>query len=108
MKTLQQLSIALRDRIARLRITQEALGTEAGLSRQTLSKVLSGRADLKVTTLFALADRLGLEVMLVPREIAPGMASADESRPRIKSVVDSAMENVGTARQSDQIHPQSE
>jgi transcriptional regulator with XRE-family HTH domain len=108
MITLQQLATALRDQMARLRITQEALGIESGISRQTLSKVLSGRSDLKVTTLFALADRLGMEVMLIPREIAPGMASADESEPRIKSVVQSAMERIGTTRHRDQIHPQSD
>lgn len=93
MKTLQNLAATLRHRIARFDLTQEALSAEAGISRQTLSKVLSGRADLKVTTLFALADRLGLEVMLVPREIAPGMAPADASHPRIKSVVDMALES---------------
>jgi len=98
MKTLQHLATALRNRIARLNLTQEALSAEAGISRQTLSKVLSGRADLKVTTLFALADRLGLEVMLVPKEIAPGMAPADESRPRVKSVVDAALEAVKPTR----------
>jgi|AntAceMinimDraft_12_1070368.scaffolds.fasta_scaffold01208_18 transcriptional regulator with XRE-family HTH domain len=108
MITLKQLATVLRDRIARSRLTQEALSIEAGVSRQTLSKVLSGRADLKVTTLFALADRLGMEVMLIPREIAPGMASADEPEPRIKSVVESAMESIGATRRRDQTHPQSD
>lgn len=99
MKTLQHMATTLRNRIARLNFTQEALSADAGISRQTLSKVLSGRADLKVTTLFALADRLGLEVMLVPKEIAPGMAPADESRPRVKNVVDAALEDFKSTRQ---------
>lgn len=98
MKTLHHLATTLRTRIAQLSFTQEALSAEAGISRQTLSKVLSGRADLKVTTLFALADRLGLEVMLVPKEIAPSMAPADDSHPRVKSVVDAALETFQPAR----------
>lgn len=103
MKTLQQLATTLRDRIRRLKLTQETLSTDAGISRQTLSKVLSGRADLKVTTLFALADRLGLEVMLVPKEISPGMAAEDETRPRIKSVVDAALETFQPTRHNDKV-----
>jgi transcriptional regulator with XRE-family HTH domain len=95
MKTLQQVATTLRNRVTQLKLTQERLGTEAGVSRQTLTKVLSGRADLKVTTLLALADRLGLEVMLVPKDLAPGMATDDESRPRIKSIVDVAIEELG-------------
>ena len=105
MKTLQNLATTLRSRIRRLNLTQEALSAEAGISRQTLSKVLSGRADLKVTTLFALADRLGLEVMLVPKELAPSMVPADESRPRVKSVVDAALEAFKPTHSSDGIKP---
>lgn len=101
MKTLQQLSDTLRNRIKRLGFTQEALGSAAGVSRQTLSKVLSGRSDLKVTTLMALADRLGLEMMLVPKEIAPGMEPRDESGPRVKSVVDVALGSIRPEQRRD-------
>ena len=62
MKTLAQIANVLRTQLARRGGTQEALSHEAGISRQTLSKVLSGHADFKVTTLLALADRLGLEL----------------------------------------------
>jgi transcriptional regulator with XRE-family HTH domain len=59
MKTLQQVATTLRNRVTQLKLTQERLGTEAGVSRQTLTKVLSGRADLKVTTLLALGRQTG-------------------------------------------------
>lgn len=98
MKTLQQLADILRKQIDRLELTQEALGSASGVSRQTLSKVLSGRSDLKVTTLMALADRLGLELMLVPKEIAPGMKHLEESRPRVRSLVDAALGSIGQER----------
>lgn len=94
MRTLQHLATTLRARIAQLGLTQEALSTEAGVSRQTLSKVLSGRADLKVTTLFALADRLGIEIVMVPKEIAPSIEPLDDARPRVKSMVEAALETV--------------
>lgn len=105
MKTLQHLATTLRNRISHLNFTQEAVSADAGISRQTLSKVLSGRADLKVTTLFALADRLGLEVILVPKELAPGMAPADAPRPRVKNVVDAALDAFKPARPPDRNTP---
>src|SRR5690606_31056269 len=98
MKTLQILAQQLRQRIAQLKVTQETLSNQAGVSRQTLSKVLSGRSDLKVTTLMALADRLGLEIVLVPKEIAPGMKPLEESRPRVRSLVDAALGSIGQER----------
>jgi transcriptional regulator with XRE-family HTH domain len=98
MRTLEQLATTLRQRIKRLKVTQEALSEDAGISRQTLSKVLSARADLKVTTLFAIADRLGFEVLLVPKEVAPGMMSVDEPEAHVKSVVDAALERSARTR----------
>lgn len=94
MKTLAQVATTLRMQLERVGKTQEALGQEAGISRQTLSKVLSGRADFKVTTLLALADRLGLELVLLPKEIARGMDQAEEPAAVVKSRVQAALENV--------------
>ena len=92
MNTLYQLASTLRHRIKLLRLTQDKLSTSAGISRQTLTKALSGRADFKVTTLIALADRLGLQVLLVPKEVTPDIIAPTEDKPRVKSVVDAAIE----------------
>ncbi|MCD8494346.1 MAG: helix-turn-helix transcriptional regulator [Burkholderiaceae bacterium] len=97
MNTLHQLATILRQRIAQLKLTQHGLSADAGISRQTLTKALSGRADFKVTTLIALADRLGFQVLLVPKEIAPDMTAPTEAKPRVKSVVDAAIEALNTA-----------
>lgn len=97
MNTLHQLATVLRERIAQLRVTQHGLSADAGISRQTLTKALSGRADFKVTTLLALADRLGLQVVLMPKEIGPDITAPTEAKPRIKSVVDAAIEALNTA-----------
>lgn len=91
MRTLQQLADTLRTQIARLGFTQQELADAAGVSRQTLSKVLSGNADLRLTTLFALADRLGLEVLLVPKEIAKGFQADATAQARVQSVVEAAL-----------------
>lgn len=92
MKTLQQFAAALRHRVTQLKLTQESLSAHAGISRQTLVKALSGRSDFKITTLVTLADRLGLEVVLVPKETAPGVLWPSEPQPRIQSVVDAAIQ----------------
>ena len=101
MKTLQQLAGLLRQRIKQLKLTQDALGASAGVSRQTLSKVLSGSADFKVTTLMALTDRLGLEIMLVPKEIAPGLAPQEANSPRVASLVDVALDSIRQVPRND-------
>ena len=94
MKTLGQIANVLRTQLARRGGTQEALSHEAGISRQTLSKVLSGHADFKVTTLLALADRLGLELVLLPKDAARGMGQTEASTPAIKSRVQAVLENL--------------
>lgn len=45
----------------------------AGVTFRTLQHVLTGSQDYKVSTLLAVADRLGLELVLVPREAARGL-----------------------------------
>jgi hypothetical protein len=39
-----------------------------------------------------MADRLGLEVVLVPKETAPGILWTTEPQTRIQSVVDAAIQ----------------
>ena len=74
MKSLLDLAELLRARLKAQGISQRALGARAGLARRTLENMLSGRVDYKVTTLISVLDRLGLELVIVPREAAPGLA----------------------------------
>lgn len=94
MKTLAEVSSALRAQLQRTTHTQQSLANEAGISRQTLSSVLNGRADFKVTTLLALADRLGLELVLLPKEVARGFDDAEPRRPAIQSRVQTILQSV--------------
>jgi uncharacterized Fe-S cluster-containing radical SAM superfamily enzyme len=66
------------------------LSMRAGLSRPTTRKALAGTEDYRVSTLLALADRLGLEVALVPKGLAAGIGSKTAAA-YVPSVVDIAL-----------------
>lgn len=68
MKTLGEVSKVLSERAERRRYGKMQLAADAGVTYRTLSHVLGGEQDFKVSTLMAVADRLGLELMLVPKE----------------------------------------
>ncbi len=90
-----QLAKVLRERAKEHRLTQEALRKSAGISRQTLTNIFSGNADFKVSTLIAVADRLGLDVVLLPKAISHAMEDDwKPRRPLVKSVVDAALDQV--------------
>jgi transcriptional regulator with XRE-family HTH domain len=90
MKTLLEVSRALRERQKALRVSQETLRANAGLSRQTLTRVLQGDQDFKLSTLLAVADRLGLEMVLLPREAVLGVQGA-ATEPVVATAVEEAL-----------------
>lgn len=67
MKTIAEISNTLRNALRRSGRTQESVREDAGLSRQTAVNVFKGTEDFKLSTLLAVADKLGLEVALIPR-----------------------------------------
>jgi transcriptional regulator with XRE-family HTH domain len=91
---LTEIAATLRSRARELRITQEQLRSQAGLSRQTLTNVLGGSSDYRLTTLLALADRLGFELVLVPKGAAPGLAAGDTRPAAVKTGVQAALESL--------------
>lgn len=94
MKTITGLSGRLREGLVHAKITQAELKSRAGISQRTLTNVLSGKEDFKVSTLLALADRLGLELLLVPKGAATALAFDEATEPVVKSVVTAALEQV--------------
>lgn len=100
MNALPEFATILHDRMAAMGTTQLALSQAAGLTRRTLAQVLSGRHDFKLTTLLALLDKLGLEVMIVPKGAAAGLAAepAATAAPPVKSLIDLGQERLGTPR----------
>lgn len=83
MKTIAEVSERLKERQKARGISQQELREAAGLARRTMTKVLSGEEDFKLSTLLAVADRLGLELELVPR----GMGAKLGERPTEPKVV---------------------
>jgi transcriptional regulator with XRE-family HTH domain len=67
MNSVGDLSGVVRASLEASTLTQAQLREQAGVSQRTLTNVLSGREDFKLSTLLAVADRLGLDVVLVPR-----------------------------------------
>lgn len=70
MRTLKDLTDALEARRASEGIDKTSLASQVGISRITASRILASQSNFSVTTLLGLADRLGLEVLLVPKDAA--------------------------------------
>lgn len=98
MKTHAEIAKILRNSIAHRHIAQARLREEAGVSQRTLTNVLSGQEDFKVSTLFALADRLGLEMVLVPKEAVQAVSAGSVTQPVVKSRVQGALERLKTSQ----------
>jgi len=97
MTSLTEIASFLRKRLTSNKLSQRELGEHAGIARRTLTGVLSGDADYKVSTLLAVLDRLGCELAIVPKSAAAGLAndgSFEPSAPNVKSVVDAARERL--------------
>lgn len=94
MKNHAELAETLRGRMKERAVTQQELREAAGLSKQTLTHVLNAQRDYKVSTLFALADRLGLELVLVPKEAAAGLQAGQPTAPAVTTAVAAALEKV--------------
>jgi transcriptional regulator with XRE-family HTH domain len=76
MKTLQSLAAELEAaRLAR-GLNYKTLAERTGLSTLAVRQALQGRTALRATNLMALAEELGLELALVPREMAASLRSA--------------------------------
>lgn len=98
MTTLSSISTLLKERQRASGMSQEELRACAGLSRQTMTNVLSGEQDYKLSTLIAVADRLGLEVVLMPKSVASGLQVSPQPREVVPSVVDEALRALRQAR----------
>jgi len=92
MKSHPEVAKILRTAISHRKVSQAQLREEAGISHRTLTNVLSGDEDFKMSTLFALADRLGLEMLLVPKGAAQAVSAGAVTQPVVKTRVQKALE----------------
>ena len=93
MNSISAVSQELRIALKQAGLKQQELREAAGVSRQTLANVVSGREDFKLSTLLSLADKLGLELLLLPKEAARGLQPAS-AQPVVESVVDRARKRI--------------
>lgn len=79
--------MSISDEVARARKaagqTQQSLATAAGLSRMTVQRFEAGEVDARVSTLQEMARALGMEWMLVPRELRPELEAFLRSNGRM-------------------------
>lgn len=91
MKSIVEVSNALKQALQRKGTTQEELRKQAGVSQRTLTNVLSGQEDYRLSTLLALADRVGLELVLVPKGAAAVVQAGETVPLRVLSRVTAAL-----------------
>jgi len=60
----------MRNAMKKQKVAQQVLRERAGISKRTLTEVLSGESDYKATSLIAVPDRLGYEMVIVPKAAA--------------------------------------
>lgn len=94
MKSISEVSAVLAARLKRLHKGKMTLCEEAGITARTLRNVLSGTEDFKISTLLALADRLGLELVLVPREAADVVQTPAAPVAQVKTGVQAALDKL--------------
>ena len=99
MNSIAELSAELRKAMREDGVTQEAMRDAAGISRQTLVNVLKGTEDFKVSTLLAVTDRLGLDLLLVPKEATRGLRPPTATAPVVETVVDRVRKRLQAAGQ---------
>lgn len=54
-------------------LTQDNLAIKAGISRMTLQRMEAGKNDPRLSTLLVLARTLGMDLMMVPRDLRPDL-----------------------------------
>jgi len=67
------------------------LSAKAGLSRPTTRKALNGLDDFRITTLVALAEQLGLDVVLVPKSVSAGFTKSRQEPAYVPSMIELAL-----------------
>ncbi|MEC5218912.1 transcriptional regulator with XRE-family HTH domain [Actimicrobium sp. GrIS 1.19] len=70
MTTLQNIGDKLRLQRKALAVTQADLAARSKVHRNTLGSLESGHGNVELTTLLAICEELGLDLVLVPKPVA--------------------------------------
>lgn len=83
-------------------LSQRALAERAGVPQSHISRIESGRVDLRLSSLAELARALDLEVMLVPRKTVPAVKSITRNISRTHGMPFESSATLSAAAQSSQ------
>lgn len=89
MKTISDLATRLSEATTAAGSNASRLHKATGLSYLTVNACLAGKKDPRFTTILALARELGLELVLVPREVAMTL-EAQPNQPTVQTLVEKA------------------
>ena len=88
MKSLHEVAAVLEASRKQHKLSYDALAQACGLTPLATRRALHAKSAPRVTTLMALADRLGLELVLVPKAVAHGLSTTQDEVPRPLSAVE--------------------
>lgn len=71
--TTEGLAAELKQMRKKAGLTQKELGKKTGIPQSHISRIENGEVDIQTSSLVEIARVLGLELMLVPRELVPGV-----------------------------------
>ena len=101
MKTLQEFADALTHAQKARKLTAKELADSVGLSDLSVRRILSGQAAPRLTNAMALASELGLELVLVPKEVAQSLSGAPKKPRAVLSNVERRLGMASTLSQDD-------
>ncbi|WP_342133520.1 helix-turn-helix domain-containing protein [Hydrogenophaga sp. OTU3427] len=81
MRTLAEFSAALTKAQKSHKLTAKTLALRTGLTDQAVRHILAGESAPRLTNAMALADELGFELVLLPKDAAQSLAQ-DTKAPR--------------------------
>lgn len=70
MKTIADVAGTLQQQRLQREVPYDELAQAAGLTPLSVRRALHGQTDARITTVMSLADKLGLELVLVPKQLA--------------------------------------
>jgi DNA-binding XRE family transcriptional regulator len=84
-KLLTELGLLFRQGRQRAQLTQDQVASRAGLSRPSYRAIETGAAAARASTLVNIARALGMEMMLIPKQLVPAVQAmlhaGDEDQP---------------------------
>lgn len=105
MKTLGEFAQALSQGQKSQKVSAKDLAERTGLSPLAVRQILAGKAAPRLTNAMALADELGLELVLVPKVVAQSLSVQQPVERTIKTNVERWISGSVVNTDSDKPHP---